>query len=79
MQKVKNFLSELIAIATLIAGIISVLAGIALFFKAPDAMLFLIFSAPTFIVGAPLLTFVVKDGWQRFFGEAFSGIPWWPF
>jgi hypothetical protein len=37
------------------------------------------FASPVFIIGALLLTFVIKDGWQRFFGEVFSGIFQWPF
>ncbi len=79
MEKIKNFLSELTAIVTLLAGIVTILALIAWFFKAPDALFFLTFSTPIFIVGSLLLTFVIKDGWQRLFGEALSGIPFWPF
>lgn len=78
-DKIKNFLSELVAIVTLIAGVVTVLSLVALFFKAPDATAFLTFSAPIFIIGALLLTFVIKDGWQRVFGEATSGIFHWPF
>ena len=73
-DKIKVFLSELTVIVTLIAGLVTVLALGALFFKAPDAVLVLTFSAPVFIAGALLLTFVVKDGWSRFFGDAISSI-----
>lgn len=76
-NKVKNFLGELTMIMTLIAGLVSLLALVALFFKAPDAVLFLTFSVPTFIIGALLLTFVVKDGWSRLFGEVIAGIFSW--
>lgn len=76
-NKVKNFLGELTMIVTLIAGLVSLLAVAALFFRAPDAVLFLTFSVPTFIVGALLLTFVVKDGWSRLFGEVIAGIFTW--
>jgi ABC-type dipeptide/oligopeptide/nickel transport system permease component len=79
MQKIKHFLSEVTAIVTLIAGVVTILAVIAWFFKAPDALLFLMYSAPIFIIGALLLTFVIKDGWLRVFGEATSGIFQWPF
>lgn len=76
-NKVKNFLGELTMIVTLIAGLVSLLALVALFFRAPDAVLFLTFSVPTFIIGALLLTFVVKDGWKRLFSEMIAGIFSW--
>ncbi len=78
-NKVKNFLDELTMMVTLIAGLVSILAFIATFFKAPDALIFLTFSLPIFIFGALMLTFVVKDGWSRLFGEVIAGIFHWPF
>lgn len=73
-DKIKNFLCEATAVITLIAGLATILALIALFFKAPDAVLALTFSVPVFIVGALLLTFVIKGGWSRVLGESVSSI-----
>ncbi len=76
-EKVKNFLGEMTMVVTLIAGLVSLIAAITFFFEVPDALPFLTLSVPVFVFGALLLTFVVKDGWSRFFGEMISGIFNW--
>ena len=73
----KNFITEAIILITGISGVVTILALIAITFGAKDATSFFMFAAPVFIFCAFLITFVIKDGWQRLWGEVFSGLFHW--